>query len=89
MYQNQVQNPPSAAYWLSMIGGVLALLGGLLLIGAGAVAGVFTFGFGFAVIGGLGVWITICSLAVIIAASKLKSDPFEHSKWAQSFYYSL
>lgn len=81
MYQNQVQNPPSAAYWLSMIGGVLALLGGLLLIGAGAVAGVFTFGFGFAVIGGLGVWITICSLAVIIAASKLKSDPFEHSKW--------
>ena len=81
MYQNQVQNPPSAAYWLSMIGGVLALLGGLLLIVAGAVAGIFTFGFGFAVIGGLGVWITICSLAVIISASKLKSDPFEHSKW--------
>lgn len=81
MYQNQVQNPPSAAYWLSMIGGVLALLGGSLLIGAGAVAGVFTFGFSFAVIGGLGVWITICSLAVIIAASKLKSDTFEHSKW--------
>jgi len=81
MYQNQVQNPPSAAYWLSMIGGVLALLGGLLLIVAGAVAGVFTFGFGFAVIGGLGIWITICSLAVIISASKLKSDPFEHSKW--------
>ena len=81
MYQNQVQNPPSAAYWLSMIGGILALLGGLLLIVAGAVAGVFTFGFGFAVIGGLGVWITICSLAVIISSSKLKSDPFEHSKW--------
>ena len=81
MYQNQVQNPPSAAYWLSMIGGVLALLGGLLLIVAGAVAGVFTFGFGFEVIGGLGIWITICSLAVIISASKLKSDPFEHSKW--------
>ena len=81
MYQNQVQNPPSGAYWLSMIGGVLALLGGLLLIVAGAVAGIFTFGFGFAVIGGLGVWITICSLAVIISASKLKSDPFEHSKW--------
>ncbi|HEX7482578.1 MAG TPA: hypothetical protein VF350_03830, partial [Candidatus Bathyarchaeia archaeon] len=63
MHQNQVQNPPSAAYWLSMIGGVLALLGGLLLIVAGAVAGIFTFGFGFAVIGRLGVWITICSLA--------------------------
>jgi hypothetical protein len=79
--ENQVQNPPSAAYWLSMIGGVLALLGGLLLILAGAVAGVFTFGLGFAVIGGLGIWITICSLVVIISASKLKSDPFEHSKW--------
>ena len=81
MYQNQVQNEPTAAYWLSMIGGVLGLLGGLLLIVAGAVVGVFTFGFGFAAIGGLGFWITICSAVVIYAASKLKSNPLEHSKW--------
>jgi len=64
-----------------MIGGILGLLGGLLLIFAGAVVGVFTFGFGFAVIGGLGIWLTICSAVVIFAASKLKSEPLQHSKW--------
>jgi uncharacterized integral membrane protein len=51
MYENQVQNKPTAAYWLSLIGGILALLVGLVFILAGAVAGAyFTFGFGFAVI---------------------------------------
>jgi hypothetical protein len=77
MYQNQ----PTAAYWLSMIGGVLGLLGGLLLIVGGAVVGAVTFGFGFAVIGSVGIWITICSAVVVYAASKLKSNPIEHSKW--------
>jgi hypothetical protein len=81
MYQNQVQNQPTAAYWLSMIGGILGLLGGLLLVFAGAFVGVFTFGFGFAVIGAVGIWITICSAVVIFAASKLKSEPLQHSKW--------
>lgn len=79
--QNQVQNKPTAAYILSMIGGILGLLGGLLLVGAGALVGAVTFGLGFAVIGGLGIWITICSVIVIYAASKLNSEPLEHSKW--------
>ena len=52
MYQqNQVQNQPTAAYWLSMIGGILGALGALVLIGFGALVGAVTFGFGFAVIG--------------------------------------
>ena len=81
MYQNQVQNKPTAAYWLSMIGGIIALLGGLGLIGLGAIAGTVSFGLGFAVIGGLGIWITLCSVIVIYAASKLNAEPLEHSKW--------
>jgi hypothetical protein len=81
MYENQVQNKPTAAYWLSLIGGILALLVGLVFILAGAVAGAFTFGFGFAVIGGLGIWITLCSVIVIYAARKLDAEPLEHSKW--------
>jgi hypothetical protein len=81
MYQNQVQNKPTAAYWLSMIGGILGLLGGLGLIVAGAAVGTATFGFGFAVIGSLGIWITLCSAIVIYAASKLNAEPLEHSKW--------
>jgi hypothetical protein len=79
--QNQVQNQPTAAYWLSMIGGILGLIGGLLLVALGAVVGAVTFGFGFAFLGGIGIWITICSAIVIFAASKLKSEPLQHSKW--------
>ena len=81
MVQNEVQNKPTAAYWLSMIGGILGVLGGLLVIGAGAVLGTFTLGFGFAVIGGIGIWVTICSAVVIFAATKLNSEPLQHSKW--------
>src|SRR5512135_1769007 len=82
MYQqNQVQNQPTAAYWLSMIGGILGVLGALGLIGFGALVGAVTFGLGFAVIGGLGIWILICSMIVIIAAQRLKANPLEHSKW--------
>jgi hypothetical protein len=79
--QNQVQNKPTAAYILSLIGGILGLLGGLFLIAAGAVLGVFTFGIGFIGLGGLGIWMMICSIIVIIAASKLNANPLEHSKW--------
>jgi zinc-ribbon domain len=81
MVQNQVQNPPSAAYWLSMIGAVIGLLAGLLLIGAGAFLGVFTFGIGFIGLGGLGIWMLIASTLVIIFAGKLKANPMEHTKW--------
>ena len=82
MYQqNQVQNQPTAAYWLSMIGGILGVLGALILIGFDALLGAVTFGFGFAVIGGLGIWILICSIVVIVASQRLKANPLEHSKW--------
>lgn len=79
--QNQVQNKPTAAYIISLIGGILGVIGSVVLIGAGAFLGVFTLGLGFAFIGGLGLWILICSLVVIFAASKLNSAPLEHSKW--------
>jgi hypothetical protein len=78
---NQVQNPPTAAYWVSMIGGILGVLGGLVLIVLGAVIGLVSFGFGLAFIGGLGFWIMLCSIIVIVAASKLKANPLEHTKW--------
>jgi hypothetical protein len=81
MYENQVQNKPTAAYWLSMIGGILGVFGGLALIVLGAIAGFFTFGFGFAVFGSIGIWITICSAVVIYAAMKLNAEPLQHSKW--------
>ena len=53
--QNQVQNQPTTAYWLSLIGAIIGLLAGLLLTGVGALLGVFTFGAGFIGIVGLGI----------------------------------
>jgi hypothetical protein len=79
--QNQVQNQPTAAYWLSLIGAIIGLIAGLLLIGVGALLGVFTFGIGFMGIGGLGIWMLVASTLVIIFASKLKANPQEHTKW--------
>ena len=35
--QNQVQNQPTAAYWLSMIGGILGLVGSIALFAFGAI----------------------------------------------------
>jgi hypothetical protein len=79
--EDQVKNKPTAAYILSLIGGILGLISGLVLIGAGTILGAFAFGLGFALVGGIGAWILICSLIVIYAASKLNSEPREHSKW--------
>jgi hypothetical protein len=78
---NQVQDKPTTAYWLSLIGGILALIVGLLLILLGAIVGVFTFGIGFIAIGGIGLWITVCASIVIYSAKQLNDHPMEHTKW--------
>lgn len=78
---NQLQNQPTAAYTLSLVGGIFGILLGLLYIVLGAFVGVFTFGFGLLIIGGIGLWTVICSILVITFAGKLKENPTEHSKW--------
>lgn len=78
---NQVQNPPTTAYLLSVIGGVFGMILGLLMLILGAFVGVFTFGLGLALIGGIGLWSLISSILVITFAHRLKDDPAEHSKW--------
>jgi hypothetical protein len=77
----QVQNQPTAAYILSLLGGIFALLGAIALLGLGAIAGIATLGLGFLILGPLGIWMMISSIIVIVSASKLKADPMEHSKW--------
>jgi hypothetical protein len=52
-----------------------------LLIGIRAFLGVLTFGLGLLGMGGLGIWMLIASILVIIFATKLKSNPIEHIKW--------
>jgi len=92
--QNQVQNKPTAAYILSLLGGIIGLLISLAFLGLGALAysayssvsdiyGYYdsAFGFGWATLLGFGIWILITAILVIIFAGKLKANPMEHSKW--------
>jgi zinc-ribbon domain/Protein of unknown function (DUF4064) len=94
--QNQVQNPPTAEYWLSMIGGILGMLGSIVFFAFGTltyyaysnVAGYYGyygnvpfFGWGWSLLFGLGALMLISSILIILFASKLKANPLEHTKW--------
>ena len=97
MSNQQVQNKPTAAYILSLLGGILGLLASLAFIAFGALAymalnsvsdyyygyGVDTgmFGWGWTALIGLGAWMLITSILIMVFAGKLKSNPMEHSKW--------
>ena len=93
--QNQVQNKPTAAYVLSLLGGIIGLLASLTLIALGAFAyatldaysGYYGYdvygalGWGWTIYIGFGAWMLITSILIIAFASKLKANPLEHSKW--------
>jgi hypothetical protein len=94
---NQVQNKPTAAYWLSMIGSVIGILASLAFFALGVIAygaldaysdyyGYYGYdygaiGWGFTVYFAVGVWCLISSVLVMVFAKKLKANPMEHSKW--------
>jgi len=89
--QNQVLNKPTAAYWLSMIGGILGLLLAIIVtIGLGLL-GFLTFSdaeYGFAGFYGLGliwvvfgVWMFVTSILIIVFARRLNANPMQHSKY--------
>ena len=94
----QVQNKPTAAYVLSLLGGIIGLLASLAFIAMGAmlystinsyadyyygyyydVSGMF--GWGWTTLIGVGAWMLITSILIIVFARKLNSNPMEHSKW--------
>jgi hypothetical protein len=89
---NQVQNKPTAAYILSLLGGIFGILIGVafLILGALAIiAGLADAAIGFDVgLGwggslmlGIGIWGLITSILLVVFAGKLKGNPMEHSKW--------
>jgi zinc-ribbon domain len=87
--QNQVVNKPTAAYWLSLIGGILGLLAAIYVtIVLGLLAYLtlaeyyYDFFDTFALMWiGLGVWMFISSILVIIFARKLNANPMQHTKY--------
>ena len=90
------EDKPTAAFILSLIGGILILVGGVgmtammsmwgwgMMRGWGGVMGPWMMG-GWAFIPsmltGLGVFGIICGIIVIVGAAMLNSKPEEHTKW--------
>jgi hypothetical protein len=97
MGYQQVQNKPTAAYVLSLLGGIFGLLASLAFLAFGVFAymayqtylsdiysygyDLGLFGLGYTYLLGLGVWMLITSILIIVFAGKLKANPMEHSKW--------
>jgi ABC-type transport system involved in multi-copper enzyme maturation permease subunit len=92
MYQqNQVVNKPTAAYWLSMIGGILGLIAAVIVTITLGLLGFLTFSdveYGFESFYALGllwvvfgVWMFITSILVIVFARKLNANPLQHTKY--------
>jgi hypothetical protein len=88
--QNQVQNKPTAAYIISLIGGIIGLIASLFVmfvlgILAWVTASSSEFGFDFSGIFVIytifGLWMLITSILIIRFARKLNSDPMQHSKY--------
>ncbi|MGE5575229.1 MAG: DUF4064 domain-containing protein [Ignavibacteria bacterium] len=89
--QNQVQNKPTAAYVISLIGGILGLFGSLSLIAFAFLSlnysGYFgsdmygLFGWSWTFFFGLGAWMLITSILIIFFSIKLNANPLEHIKW--------
>jgi hypothetical protein len=82
-----VENEPTAAYLVSLIGGIIGIISSFILIGTGAWIGSLTNEFitysgpSLASLWGLGIWGLIASAIIIVSAVNLKSNPWEHTKW--------
>ena len=64
---------PTAAFALSLIGGIFILLGGLVYVALGSAVGSLGFGFGGSVIAGLGAFGLICGILIILGAVWINS----------------
>lgn len=78
---SQVQEKPTAAYIISLIGGIIGVIIGFILV----LAAVSMYDHYLQEIrmtyGVFGFWALICGIIVIIAAINLNSHPMEHKKW--------
>jgi MFS family permease len=82
MTSQVVQDKPTAAYVLSLIGGILGLVVGFILLLIAASTPYYYYYSGIRVLyGGIGFWSLLCGIIVIVGAVKLNSNPLEHTKW--------
>jgi uncharacterized membrane protein YvlD (DUF360 family) len=68
MQNQQVTNPPTAAYYLTLIGGILELILGAIL----SITLILLL---------IGVWLIIANCLMITYAQRLMAQPNEHTKY--------
>jgi uncharacterized membrane protein HdeD (DUF308 family) len=82
-----VRNKPTAAFVLSLVGGILGIVAGIVLLVLAAVTAAASSYYyyrdytGANLLSGFGIWVIVCSIIVIVAAAKLNSNPLDHTKW--------
>jgi hypothetical protein len=93
--QNQVQNPPTGAYVLSLLGGIIGLIVSFILVGIGIITfsalstvadyGIYDYNAAIGIFWifylALGAWCLITSILIIKYAGNLKANPVEHHKY--------
>ena len=89
--QQQVQNKPTGAYVISLLGGIIGLLAALFIMVVWGIlawvtsAAYYDYGFDlsgyFLIYTVLGVWMLITSILLIVFARRLNSNPMEHTKY--------
>jgi hypothetical protein len=90
---NQVQNKPTAAYIVTLLGGIIGLIASLFVtfvlgILAYLTASTYEFGYGYYDVSGIffiwigfGAWMLITSILLIVFARRLNANPMQHSKY--------
>jgi len=82
MGNQTVQEKPTAAYVISLIGGIIGIIIGFFLFLVAASTPDYYYYQGIRMLyGGVGFWSLICGIIVVVAAVKLNSNPMEHTKW--------
>ena len=85
MMTQQIQNKPTAACVLSLIGGIFGIIMSLIIMGYevprfvpdGSVDTLRV----FIIISGIGIWCLVSAVVVLFSAVKLKANPLKHTKW--------
>ena len=72
MANQQISNPPTAAYYLTLIGGIIGLLSGIII----TIVLLFTI-----ILWPIGVWVIVANALMISYAQRLMAHPSEHSKY--------
>lgn len=94
MGYQQVQDKPTAAYILSIVGGILWMVASVFFliygiwistlfasISSTSTAYTGFFGWTWTIMLGIGIWMLTSAILVIVFAAKLNQKPMAHSKW--------